>query len=99
MKNLLSLFLIFCGLFLFNQAKATHILGGEIYYDSLGNGNYKITFDLDLTKNNLIKYGIGFDVHRLIKEKKLQQITYMIKKHMYNCEFINKTRLKYIKIT
>ena len=35
------------------------------------NKNYKITFDLDLTKNNLIKYGIGFDVHRLVPKRKL----------------------------
>ena len=39
------------------------------------------------------------DEFSLIKEKKLQQITYMIKKHMYSCEFINRKRLKFIKIT
>lgn len=28
------------------SAKATHIVGGEIYYDSLGNNQYKITFEI-----------------------------------------------------
>lgn len=28
------------------SAKATHIVGGEIYYDSLGNNMYKITFEI-----------------------------------------------------
>ena len=56
MKNLLSLLLFFCGLFLFNQARATHILGGEIYYDSLGNGSYKITFEIYRDCNSLTAY-------------------------------------------
>lgn len=43
MKLFLSLSFLF--LFLF-QANATHILGGEIYYDSLGNDNYKVTIVL-----------------------------------------------------
>lgn len=33
-------------LFLTFNANATHIVGGEIYYDSLGNGQYKITFEI-----------------------------------------------------
>ena len=37
------------------------------------------------------------DEFSLIKEKKLQQITYMIKKHLYSCEFIVETRFKIIK--
>jgi gliding motility-associated-like protein len=28
------------------SAKATHIVGGEIYYDSLGNNQYKVTFEI-----------------------------------------------------
>jgi len=28
------------------SAKATHIVGGEIYYDSLGNNKYKVTFEI-----------------------------------------------------
>lgn len=27
----------------FSQAMATHIVGGEIYYDYLGNNNYRVT--------------------------------------------------------
>jgi len=28
------------------SARATHIVGGEIYYDSLGNNKYKVTFEI-----------------------------------------------------
>ncbi len=43
----MKLFLSLTFLFVFlSQANATHILGGEIYYDSLGNDNYKITIVL-----------------------------------------------------
>lgn len=41
-KSILILFLCFIGLSL----KASHIVGGEIYYDSLGNNQYKITIEL-----------------------------------------------------
>lgn len=39
-----------------NQVKATHILGGEIYYDSLGNGFYKVTFEIYRDCNSLTAY-------------------------------------------
>ena len=28
------------------QAGATHIVGGEVYYDSLGNDEYRVTFEI-----------------------------------------------------
>jgi len=39
-----------------NQVKATHILGGEIYYDSLGNGIYKVTFEIYRDCNSATAY-------------------------------------------
>ena len=33
--------------------------------------NNKITINSDIKFNNLIKFGIGFDVHRLVPNKKL----------------------------
>ena len=33
--------------------------------------NYKITTNSDININNLIKYGLGFDVHRLVSGRKL----------------------------
>ena len=27
-------------------SSATHIVGGEVYYDSLGNDQYKVTFEV-----------------------------------------------------
>ena len=57
--NIKKLFLGFCfsliGL-LSNQSLATHILGGEIYYDSLGNGFYKITFEIYRDCNSATAY-------------------------------------------
>lgn len=39
--------LVFCALFFSSaQAWATHIVGGEIFYDCLGNNNYRITLKL-----------------------------------------------------
>ena len=35
------------------------------------NNNNKITINTDIKINNLIKYGLGFDIHRLIPNKKL----------------------------
>jgi gliding motility-associated-like protein len=47
MKKLTQLLLIAITLLLGTfSAKATHIVGGEIYYDSLGNNQYKITFEI-----------------------------------------------------
>jgi gliding motility-associated-like protein len=47
MKNCFNLFLFALTTFMFSlSAKATHIVGGEIYYDSLGNNQYKITFEI-----------------------------------------------------
>lgn len=47
--------LIFIGLFSFD-ARSTHILGGEIYYDSLGNGYYKVTFEIYRDCNSATAY-------------------------------------------
>jgi len=44
--------------------KKIKIIKGEI-------NNNKITINSDIKINNLIKYGLGFDVHRLIPNKKL----------------------------
>ena len=44
--------------------KKIKIIKGEI-------NNNKITISSDIKVNNLIKYGLGFDVHRLIPNKKL----------------------------
>jgi gliding motility-associated-like protein len=47
MKNSFKIFLLAFTTVLFSlSAKATHIVGGEIYYDSLGNNQYKITFEI-----------------------------------------------------
>ncbi|ASS48254.1 MAG: hypothetical protein CHH17_05790 [Candidatus Fluviicola riflensis] len=47
MKNCFKIFLFALTTFMFSMsAKATHIVGGEIYYDSLGNNQYKITFEI-----------------------------------------------------
>ena len=35
------------------------------------NENEKITYKSDIVKNHIIKYGIGFDVHRLVPKRKL----------------------------
>jgi len=45
MKKLLILLTLFICLFA-NDSRASHIVGGEIYYDSLGNNQYKITIEL-----------------------------------------------------
>ena len=39
----LSFLLILLSQIICGTAKATHIIGGEIYYDCLGNGRFKIT--------------------------------------------------------
>ena len=44
--------------------KKIKIIKGEI-------NNSKITINSDIKINNLIKYGLGFDVHRLVPNKKL----------------------------
>ncbi len=44
-KNIVFYFLLFFG-FLQYKGFATHIVGGEIYYDDLGGGNYKVTLKL-----------------------------------------------------
>jgi gliding motility-associated-like protein len=49
------LWLIFMGVFSFD-ARSTHILGGEIYYDSLGNGFYKVTFEIYRDCNSATAY-------------------------------------------
>ena len=47
-----------------NAGKKIKIINGEI-------NNNKITINSDIKINGLIKYGLGFDVHRLIPNKKL----------------------------
>lgn len=49
------LLFLFIGVFSFD-AKATHILGGEVYYDSLGNGFYKVTFEIYRDCNSATAY-------------------------------------------
>ena len=44
--------------------KKIKIIKGEI-------DNKKITINSDIKNNNLVKYGLGFDVHRLVSNKKL----------------------------
>jgi len=44
--------------------KKIKIIKGEI-------NNNKITINSDIRRNNLVKYGLGFDVHRLVPNKKL----------------------------
>ena len=44
--------------------KKIKIIKGEL-------NNYKITLNSDIKLNNSIKYGLGFDVHRLVPNKKL----------------------------
>ncbi len=45
MRKLLILLTLFICLFA-NNSRASHIVGGEIYYDSLGNNQYRITIEL-----------------------------------------------------
>ncbi|NBN99645.1 MAG: hypothetical protein EBV19_10475, partial [Flavobacteriia bacterium] len=52
---LVLLGLIFIVLFSFD-ARSTHILGGEVYYDSLGNGFYKVTFEIYRDCNSATAY-------------------------------------------
>ncbi len=47
-----------------NGREKIKIINGE-------NNNIKITINSDIKINNLIKYGIGFDIHRLVHKKKL----------------------------
>ena len=47
-----------------NAGKKIKIIQGEI-------NNNKITLNSDIKNNNFIKYGLGFDVHRLVPNKKL----------------------------
>jgi gliding motility-associated-like protein len=49
------LWLMFIGFFSFD-ARSTHILGGEVYYDSLGNGFYKVTFEIYRDCNSATAY-------------------------------------------
>ncbi len=43
MKNTIKILLVSLLLLNFGSIKATHIIGGEIYYDCLGDGDFKIT--------------------------------------------------------
>ena len=47
-----------------NAGKKIKIIKGEV-------SNNKITINYDIKFNSLIKYGLGFDVHRLVPNKKL----------------------------
>jgi len=44
--------------------KKIKLINGEVY-------NKKITINSDINKNKSIKYGIGFDIHRLVPKRKL----------------------------
>ncbi|MCC6701241.1 MAG: gliding motility-associated C-terminal domain-containing protein [Fluviicola sp.] len=57
MRNKL-LFYVFLVLSIFTaqESKASHIIGGEIYYDSLGNNTYKITFEIYRDCNSFTDY-------------------------------------------
>lgn len=46
MKKILVLAGFLFVLLLPNTSRATHIVGGEVYYDSLGNNTYKVTFEI-----------------------------------------------------
>ena len=46
MKLTLRNFILFICLLIVPSLKATHIIGGEIYYDCLGNGQFRITLKL-----------------------------------------------------
>ena len=43
MKKLLLFVFIFVSTIVFNQAKATHVMGSDITYKCLGNGKYEVT--------------------------------------------------------
>ena len=47
-----------------DASKKVKFIRGEL-------NNYKITIKSDVIKNEIIKYGIGFDVHRLVPKRKL----------------------------
>jgi len=47
-----------------SAGKKIKLINGEI-------NNKKITINSDIKKNNSLKYGIGFDVHKLVPKKKL----------------------------
>ena len=54
MKTILTAILFLIGF----QAGATHIVGGEVYYDSLGNDEYRVTFEIyrDCSGSDLITH-------------------------------------------
>jgi gliding motility-associated-like protein len=54
MKQLLFALLLFFGF----QTNAAHIIGGEVYYDSLGNDQYQVTFEIYRDCNG---FGAPFD--------------------------------------
>jgi gliding motility-associated-like protein len=55
MKFKLVFFLIISFLSI-QSANASHIIGGEIYYDSLGNNRYKVTFEIYRDCNSFTDY-------------------------------------------
>lgn len=54
MKNLL----LTLSLLIYGSNWAAHIIGGEVYYDSLGNDQYRVTFEIYRDCNG---FGAGFD--------------------------------------
>lgn len=50
--NLVTLFFLFWG----NFSYASHIIGGEVYYDYLGNNQYRITIEVYRDCNSLMEY-------------------------------------------
>ena len=61
--------------FFITAKKKVKFIKGEIH-------NKKITNFLDIKKENQIKYGIGFDVHRLVPKRKLYLGGIKIKSHL-----------------
>ena len=44
--SIVAIVTIMCSLFTTNTLQATHIVGGNIYYECLGNNNYRVTFEM-----------------------------------------------------
>lgn len=62
MKKITQLLLIAASMLIGTfSAHATHIVGGEIYYDSLGNNQYKITFEIYRDCSSLTDYDNPLD--------------------------------------
>jgi gliding motility-associated-like protein len=56
MKQIRTFIALLFLIFFAQQARATHIIGGEIYYDSLGGNQYKITIEIYRDCNSFTDY-------------------------------------------